>query len=177
MRFTELAIGGSYLIDIEPRRDERGFFARTFCAQEFAEHQLITTIRQCSTSYNARRGTLRGLHYQVAPHEETKVVRCTSGAVFDVIVDVRSESPTYRTWIGVELTAANRRMLYVPAGVAHGFQTTEDDTELFYQISTEFVPEASRGIRWDDPQLAIAWPDTGARVVSRRDSSFPLLAQ
>jgi dTDP-4-dehydrorhamnose 3,5-epimerase len=173
VRFTQLEIGGAWLIDIEPHDDERGFFARTFCAREFAEHGLVTTIAQCSTSFNAKRGTLRGLHYQVAPHEEAKVVRCTSGAIFDVVVDLRASSATYGEWRSVELSARNRRMLYIPPGVAHGFQTTEDETEVYYQISTEYVADASRGVRWDDPALGIEWPPPDDRIISQRDSTYP----
>jgi dTDP-4-dehydrorhamnose 3,5-epimerase len=175
VRFTQLEIAGAWLIEIEPHVDERGFFARTFCAREFAEHGLVATIAQCSTSFNAKRGTLRGLHYQVAPHEEAKVVRCTSGAIFDVVVDLRANMSTYRKWRSVELSASNRRMLYIPPGVAHGFQTTEDETEVFYQISTEYVADASRGVRWDDPSLAIEWPFPDSRIISQRDSSYPLM--
>ena len=175
MRFTELEIAGVYLIEVDPQPDERGFFARTFCVREFEERGLITTIAQCSTSFNARRGTLRGLHYQVSPHEEAKVVRCTSGAIVDVVVDVRPSSPTFGKWRSAELSAVNRRMLYVPPGVAHGFQTTEDGTEVFYQISTAYVADASRGLRWDDPRLAIEWPLPDNRIISQRDSSYPLI--
>jgi dTDP-4-dehydrorhamnose 3,5-epimerase len=177
MRFTELEIAGVYLIELEPHVDERGFFARTFCVREFEEYGLNTTIAQCSTSFNARRGTLRGLHYQVAPHEEAKVVRCTSGAIFDVVVDVRASSPTYAQWRSAELSARNRRMLYIPPGVAHGFQTIENDSEVYYQISTEYAVDASRGIRWDDPTLAIRWPLGENRIISQRDASFPLFGE
>jgi dTDP-4-dehydrorhamnose 3,5-epimerase len=173
MQFTELGIAGVYWIDLELHEDERGFFARTFCVREFEERGLSTLIAQCSTSFNARRGTLRGLHYQAAPHEETKVVRCTSGAVFDVVVDLRVSSPTRGKWESAELSGSNRRMLYIPPGVAHGFQTTEDNTEVFYQISTEYVPSAARGIRWDDPQLAIDWPLRDEKIISARDAAFP----
>jgi dTDP-4-dehydrorhamnose 3,5-epimerase len=173
VKFIELEITGAYLIEIEPHTDERGFFARTFCAREFGERGMISTVAQCSTSFNARRGTLRGLHFQAAPHEEAKVVRCTSGSIFDVLVDLRAGSPTRGAWTGVELTAANRRMVYVPPGIAHGFQTLEDETEVFYQISTEYEPSASHGVRWDDPRLAIAWPLREKRIISARDASFP----
>lgn len=175
MHFRELDIGGAYMIDVEPNVDERGFFARTYCAREFEERGLVATIAQCSTSFNARRGTLRGLHYQAPPHGEARVVRCTAGAIFDVLVDLRVKSPTYRKWRSVELSSSNRRMVYVPPGVAHGFQTLEDDTEVFYQISVEYVASLSRGIRWDDPQLAIGWPFANDRILSPRDSGFPRL--
>jgi dTDP-4-dehydrorhamnose 3,5-epimerase len=176
MKFTQLNIAGACLIDVEAHTDERGFFARTFCKEELEQLGLIANIAQCSTSFNARRGTLRGLHYQIAPHEETKIVRCTSGAIFDVIVDVRPESTTFGTWLAAELTARNRRMMYVPEGVAHGFQTLEDGSEVFYQISTGFSSEASRGIRWDDPHLAIPWPIPDDKIISPRDSQFPWLS-
>jgi dTDP-4-dehydrorhamnose 3,5-epimerase len=173
MRFTKLDIVGAFLIEIEAHHDERGFFARTFCKSEFANHGMNATLVQCSTSFNARRGTLRGLHYQAAPHEETKIVRCTAGAIFDVIVDSRTRSSTFGTWFATELTSRNRRMMYVPEGVAHGFQTLEDESEVFYQISTEFTPEAGRGIRWDDPHLSIPWPLREDRIISPRDAEFP----
>jgi dTDP-4-dehydrorhamnose 3,5-epimerase len=173
VRFTQLEIAGAWLIDIEPHEDERGFFARTYCVREFAEHRLVTTIAQCSTSFNAKRGTVRGMHYQAEPHAEEKVVRCTAGAIFDAIVDIRPTSSTYLRWLGIELTARNHRMLYIPAGLAHGFQTLEDNTEVFYQISVDHEPAASRGIRWTDPALDIAWPIRDDVTVSRRDTSFP----
>lgn len=173
MRFTQLVLAGAYLIDIEAHEDDRGFFARTFCAREFTDHGLSTTVAQCSSSFNKSRGTLRGMHFQAAPYEEAKVVRCTSGRIFDVIVDLRRESPTYASWHGVELTGENHRMLYVPRGFAHGFQTLEDDSEVFYQISVEYVPSASRGIRWNDPSLAIKWPITEGLTISARDEALP----
>lgn len=173
MRFTELDLAGAYLIDIESHHDDRGFFARTFDAREFSECGLFATVAQCSTSFNARRGTLRGLHYQAAPHEEAKVVRCTAGAIFDVIVDIRPESPTYAEWRSAELTSENHRMLYIPPGFAHGFQTLEKNVEVFYQISVEYVPTAGRGIRWDDPALGITWPINDGVIISARDAAFP----
>ena len=176
MRFTELEIPGVYLIEPEPHMDERGFFARTFCVREFAERGLNTTIAQCSTSFNARRGTLRGLHYQVAPHEEAKVVRCTSGAIFDVVVDLRASSASYGKWRSAALSSSNRNMLYIPPGVAHGFQTTEDESEVYYQMSTAYAADASRGVRWDDPSLAIEWPLRERPIMSQRDLSYPLIA-
>ena len=173
MRFTRLDLAGAYLIDLEPHQDERGFFARTFDAREFGERGMFPTVAQCSTSFNARRGTIRGMHYQVAPCEEAKVVRCTSGAILDVIVDIRPESPTYTKWCSVELTSNNLRMLYVPPGFAHGFQTLENNTEVFYQISVEYAPSAGRGIRWNDPVLGISWPITDGVIVSDRDALLP----
>jgi dTDP-4-dehydrorhamnose 3,5-epimerase len=171
VRFQEAGIVGAFIIDLEPRPDERGFFARTWCRDEFRARGLAADWVQCSVSYNSRRGTLRGLHYQADPCPEVKLVRCVRGAVFDVLVDLRP-GPTFRNWVAVELTAGNRRALYVPAGVAHGFQTLEDETELFYQISETFYPELQRGVRWDDPALRIAWPECGERVISPRDQSF-----
>lgn len=158
MKFTETPIAGAYVIEIEPVLDARGFFARTWCADELRARGLETDVAQCSISFNRKRGTLRGLHYQAAPHEEVKIVRCTAGAIFDVIADPRESSPSSGKWFGIELTAANRRMLYIPAGVAHGFQTLEDDTEVSYQMNVPYAPESARGIRWDDPRFAVAWP-------------------
>ena len=176
MIFVELALKGAFLIEPERLEDERGFFARTFCAAEFAARGLRATIAQCNVSYNRRRGTLRGLHYQAPPDEEAKLVRCTRGAAYDVIVDLRPGSATFRHWVGVELSAENRKMLYMPEGFAHGFQTLVDGTELFYQMSTAYVPGAARGIRWDDPDLAIEWPPVAARVISPRDLALPTYA-
>ena len=175
MIFTELALKGVYLIEPEQREDERGFFARTFCVEEFSAHSLDTTVAQCNVSYNRRRGTLRGLHYQAPPYAEVKLVRCTAGAAFDVVVDIRPDSPTFKKWLGVELSAKNRKMLYIPEGFAHGFQTLEDHTELFYQMSKVYVPEAARGIRWNDPTLGISWP-LHVTVISSEDKVLPVLA-
>lgn len=172
MRFIETSIPGAYLIEIEPIEDERGFFARSWCQREFAEHGLDANLVQCNISFNHARGTLRGLHFQAPPHEETKLVRCTRGALFDVLVDMRPASPAYCRWEGFELTAMNHRMLYVPKGLAHGFQTLEDDTEVFYQMGEFFHPESARGVRWDDPTLAIRWP-IAAPILSDRDAAFP----
>jgi dTDP-4-dehydrorhamnose 3,5-epimerase len=175
MKFQETELKGAYVIEPSPASDERGFFARTFCAREFAERGLAAELAQCSTSYNQRRGTLRGLHYQAPPHEEEKLVRVTAGAIFDVIVDLRDGSPSFGRWFGLELSAENRRMLYIPKGFAHGFQTLRDDSEVFYQISTFYEPASIRGIRWDDPDLAIAWPDPRHAIISDRDRALPLL--
>lgn len=173
MRFIETELKGAFLIEIEPREDERGFFARAWCEEEFRAHGLNPQIRQCNISFNRYRGTLRGMHYQVAPYGEVKVVRCTAGAVYDVIIDLRPESPTYCRWTGVELSQSNRRMLYIPEGFAHGFQTLQDNTELFYQMSESFHPEAARGVRWDDPLFGITWPPVERRILSERDRQFP----
>lgn len=176
MIFTGLSLRGAFLIEPERLEDERGFFARTFCAEEFAAHGLNTTVAQCNVSYNRRRGTLRGLHYQAPPHEEAKLVRCTAGAAFNAIVDIRPGSPTFKRWLAIELSAGNRKMLYIPEGFAHGFQTLDDDTELSYLMSNSYVPQAAWGIRWDDPDLAIRWPPAVERVISSRDLALPTSA-
>jgi dTDP-4-dehydrorhamnose 3,5-epimerase len=174
MIFTESPLRGAFLIDMSPAEDERGFFARSFCAEEFAKRSLPTHLAQCSVSFNARRATLRGLHFQAAPHEEEKLVRCTRGAVFDVIVDLRPESPTFRRWFGTELTAVNHRSMYVPKGFAHGFISLADDSEVLYMISVPYAPGFAKGLRWDDPALGIRWPLMPA-VMSPRDAEHPLL--
>jgi dTDP-4-dehydrorhamnose 3,5-epimerase len=174
MRFHELPIAGAWAIEVEPSADERGLFARTFDAELFAERGLAAELAQISTSFNARAGTLRGLHYQADPHGERKLVRCTAGAALDVIVDLRPDSATHLRWHGVELSAENRTSVYVPRGVAHGFQTHVDGTEMLYLIDVPFVPEASRGVRWDDPAFGVRWPEPpGERVISERDRTFP----
>lgn len=172
MKFTPTPIDGAYLIDIEPFQDTRGFFSRVYCNDQFSALNLETVWLQCSISFNRRQGTLRGLHYQIAPHEETKQVRCTRGAIFDVIVDLRPQSSTFGHHFSVTLTEDNRRTLYIPAGLAHGFQTLVDDTEVYYQISARYVPEAARGICWNDPALGIEWPIT-APIMNDRDKTFP----
>jgi dTDP-4-dehydrorhamnose 3,5-epimerase len=175
--FRETPLPGAFLVEPERLEDERGFFARTWCAREFAERGLNAALAQCSTSYNARCGTLRGMHYQAAPHEEAKLVRCTRGAIHDVIVDLRPGSATYCRWFAAELTEANGVALYVPEGFAHGFQTLADRTEVLYQISEFHAPQASRGVRWDDPAFAIEWPRTEARIMSARDGAYPDFAR
>jgi len=172
VKFSPTALVGAYVIDIEPVADERGFFVRSWCREEFARHGLNPDLAQCSISFNKKRGTLRGMHYQAKPHEETKVVRCTRGAIYDVILDLRPESSTFRKWIAVELSADNRRMLYIPAGLAHGFQSLTDDTEVFYQISAPYHPESACGVRWDDPAFGIEWP-VAERVISDKDRQYP----
>lgn len=174
MIFTESPLPGAFLVDLEPLADERGFFARSFSADEFAARGLSVGWRQCSVSFNARKGTLRGLHCQDAPHEEHKLVRCTAGAIFDVIVDIRPHSLRYRHWFGAELTAQNRRSLFVPPGYAHGFVTLSDDAEVYYMISAPHAPEHARGFRWNDPAFGIQWP-LAPSVISSRDAGFPLL--
>jgi dTDP-4-dehydrorhamnose 3,5-epimerase len=172
MIFTGTNIDGVWVIDAERLEDERGFFARTWDADEFTEQGLNPELTQCSISYNLARGTLRGMHYQAAPHEEAKLVRCTAGAIFDVALDLRPGSPTFKAWFGVELSAQNRRALYVPEGCAHGFLTLEDDSEVHYQISQAYMPDAARGVRWDDPAFAISWPGEVV-VINERDRSYP----
>jgi dTDP-4-dehydrorhamnose 3,5-epimerase len=174
MIFTESRLPGAFLVDLEPLADERGFFARTYCADEFAAKGLSVEWRQCSVSFNARKGTLRGLHYQDAPHEEHKLVRCSAGAIFDVIVDIRPHSPGFKRWFGVELTAQNRRSLFIPPGYAHGFVTLSDDAEVYYMISVPHAPAQARGFRWSDPAFGIQWPLTPS-VISSRDAAYPLL--
>jgi dTDP-4-dehydrorhamnose 3,5-epimerase len=170
--FKQTPIAGSYVIEIDPKHDERGFFARSWCATEFAEAGLVAELDQGSISSNADAGTLRGMHYQIAPDYETKVVSCRSGALFDVIIDLRSGSPTFRQWFGIELTAQNYRALYIPPGLAHGFLTLADHTDVFYQISGQYVPSSGRGVRWNDPAFGIAWPATPLRM-AERDKAYP----
>ena len=176
MLFRPLDIPGLFLIELERKEDERGFFSRLFCTETFLQHGLCADYPQWSVSFNERRGTLRGLHFQAPPHEETKLVSCTRGAVFDVAVDLRPHSPSRGRWIAVELSADNRSTFYIPAGFAHGFQTLTDEAEVRYHISERYRPEAARGVRWDDPDLAIGWPQAGSRVISDRDQNLPRLA-
>jgi dTDP-4-dehydrorhamnose 3,5-epimerase len=172
VRFEELALAGAYIVEPELHTDQRGFFARMFCEEEFATKGLTSRFPQSSISFNACRGTVRGMHFSVAPHEETKLVRCTAGVIYDVIVDLRSKSATYLNTIAVELSAQNHRALYIPTGLAHGFQALEDHTEVFYMIDTPFVPGAARGLRWNDPSICITWPEP-ITVISERDLQFP----
>jgi dTDP-4-dehydrorhamnose 3,5-epimerase len=173
VKFTPAPLAGAWVIDLEPIADDRGSFARTWCVREMEAHGLVTRAVQCSVSRNTRKSTLRGMHFQAAPHEETKVVRCTRGAIFDVIVDLRPGSATFKRWFGAELSAANGRALYVPAGMAHGFQTLADDTEVAYQISEFHHPESARGVRWDDPAFSIEWPQAASRVIHPKDLAYP----
>jgi dTDP-4-dehydrorhamnose 3,5-epimerase len=180
MIFTETKLKGAYIIGLEPIQDERGFFARSFCAKEFAKNGLNFNIVQCNISHNEKRGTLRGMHYQTAPHQEAKIVSCTKGSVFDVIIDLRPDSPTYCQWFAIELTAhrsplaANYKMLYIPEGFAHGFQTLEDDSVVFYQMSEFYHPECARGVRFDDPVFNIQWP-IKEMIISERDRNFKFI--
>ncbi len=173
MRFTETALKGAYVIEIEKREDHRGFFARAWCKKEFEAHSLNTDLVQINVGYSKKRGTLRGMHFQTKPYEECKLVRCTTGAVVDVIIDLRPESPTYKKWIGVELTAENRTMLYVPEGFAHGYQTLVDHTEVVYHTSQLYAPEHATGVRYDDPAFGIVWP-LPVEAISDADKSWPL---
>ena len=165
-------IPGAYLVELQPRQDERGFFARSWCAREFSERGLEERLAQCNISFNDRRGTLRGMHYQADPFPEAKLVRCTHGSIFDVVLDLRPGSPTYLAWRGFELTRTNRRALYVPAGCAHGFQSLEDETEVLYNMSEFFHPEQARGVRWNDPAFRIRWP-LPQPILSARDAGYP----
>jgi dTDP-4-dehydrorhamnose 3,5-epimerase len=174
--FTETHLRGAYIIDIEPLKDDRGYFARSFCREEFFRHGLKFEVAQCNISFNRRKGTLRGMHYQIPPKAEAKLVRCTRGAVHDVIVDLRDDSTTFRRWEAVNLTGDDSRMLYVPEGFAHGFQTLADDSEVFYQMFESYSPEHAHGVRWDDPELGIEWP-LPIPIVSERDRAYPLLAK
>jgi len=172
MIFRETKLPGVFEVDAERRADERGFFARTWCQTEFTSHGLDTKIVQCSLSFNPRKGTLRGMHYQVAPYAETKLVRCTRGAIFDVILDLRPQSPTFKDWVSVVLTAENRKTAYVPQGCAHGFLTLEEQSEVFYQMSASQNAESARGVRFDDPAFQIAWSEK-IEVISERDRNYP----
>ncbi|WP_439883368.1 dTDP-4-dehydrorhamnose 3,5-epimerase [Pontibacter sp. MBLB2868] len=172
MIFTETKLKGAFIIDVKRLEDERGFFGRSFCQDEFEKHGLSNDVRQTNVSYNKKKGTLRGMHMQLAPNEESKLVRCTRGAIYDVIIDMREESETYKQWIGVELTADNYRMLFVPEGFAHGFITLEDNTDVTYQVTEFYTPGAEKGIRWNDPAFNIQWPIEPV-VISDKDQAHP----
>jgi dTDP-4-dehydrorhamnose 3,5-epimerase len=172
MIFRETKLRGAFIIDIERREDDRGFFARTWCRREFEVHGLNPRLAQCSISFNARKGTLRGMHYQVKPFEEAKLVRCTKGSLCDVIVDMRRDSPSFKEHLSITLTSGNRTMLYVPEGFAHGFLTLEDGTEVHYQISEFYAPDYAKGFRWNDPAFGIAWP-SAVSIISDRDRNYP----
>jgi len=176
MKFKELELPGAYVIDLQKIEDQRGFFARAFCRNEFEQNGLNATLVQCNISYNPVEATLRGMHYQAPPYGEVKSVRCTAGAIYDVIVDVRRHSHTYCKWIGIELTASNRRMLYVPEGFAHGYLTLTSETEVFYQVSECYRPEAERGARWDDPAFRIEWP-MKPKMLSLKDAAHPIFVK
>ncbi len=172
MIFIETKLEGAYIIDLERIEDDRGFFARTWCRREFSERGLNPGLAQCSISFNSKRGTVRGMHYQLPPHEEAKLIRCARGGIYDVIIDLRPQSPTFKQWLSVELTEKNQRMLYVPEAFAHGFQTLADNTEVSYYISEIYAPECASGVRWDDSAFGIQWP-LKARVITPKDQSYP----
>lgn len=173
MIFHETPLNNAYWVEVEQVEDERGFFGRVWCKEEFGKYGLSTEMVQGSVSFNRKKGTLRGMHFQMPPYEETKIVRCTQGGIFDVIIDLRPGSATYVQWYGVELTAENRKMLVIPPGFAHGFQTLADETEVFYLISEFYQPDAARGVRWNDRTFAIDWPTVGHRIISERDQHWP----
>jgi dTDP-4-dehydrorhamnose 3,5-epimerase len=172
MIFKETSLKGAFIIDLERLKDERGFFARSWCQKEFETHGLNPRLVQCNVSFNKKKGTLRGMHFQVAPYEEAKLVRCTMGAIYDVIIDLRTDSPSFKKHIGVILNPENRTMFYTPEGFAHGFLTLEDDTEVFYQMSEFYDPGSARGVRWNDPAFGIQWPSE-VKVISERDQTYP----
>ena len=171
MIFKELSIAGVYLISLEKHEDERGFFARTFCKKEFAEHNLVTDFVQCNLSYNRVKGTLRGMHFQRPPHEEVKIVSCLRGAIYDVVLDIRESSPTYGKWLAEELTEENHNMLYIPAGLAHGFQTLSDESLVYYQMSEFYAPNSASGVRYNDERFKIKWAGD-VTIISEKDKNY-----
>lgn len=173
MIFTETKLRGAFVIEPERHEDERGFFARTWSRREFEERGLNPDLAECNLSLSTRRGTLRGMHFQAWPHAQAKLVRCTAGAIYDCIIDLREGSATFAQWFAVELSAESRRQLYVPEGFAHGFQALEDRTEVFYQTSSVYAPESGRGVRWDDPAFGITWPEAAERIINERDRNYP----
>jgi dTDP-4-dehydrorhamnose 3,5-epimerase len=175
--FTETELPGAFLVDLERREDERGFFARAWCAEEFSDHGLSPRLVQANLSFNEQQGTIRGMHYQVDPHAEAKLVRCTRGAVYDVIIDLRPDSRMFKRWIGVELTEENRRAIYVPEGFAHGYQTLTPDAETYYLVSEAYAPHAEGGVRWNDPAFAIEWPNSSTPILSDKDRTWPDFVQ
>ena len=172
MKFSETQLKGAYFIEIEKLSDDRGFFARSWCQKEFEDHGLESGFVQANVSYNLKKGTIRGMHYQIAPYQECKLIRCTRGAIYDVIIDLRPDSPTYKQWAGVELTADNYIMFFVPEDFAHGFQTLTDKTEITYQVSQFYTPGAEKGIRFNDPEFNIQWP-LEATIISDKDNTWP----
>jgi dTDP-4-dehydrorhamnose 3,5-epimerase len=173
MIFNETKLSGAFIVEPDVFEDERGFFARSWTRAEFVGCGLDARIEECSISFNKRRGTLRGMHYQLAPYGQAKLVRCTSGAIYDVIIDLRPDSQTFMQWVSVELTARNRLALYIPVDFAHGFQTLEDETEVSYHMSDVYAPESARGVRWDDPAFGIEWPAADQRIINERDRTYP----
>lgn len=172
MIFEKTRLKGAYIIKLEKLEDERGFFARSFCKREFEQHGLTVNIAQCNLSFSKKRGTLRGMHYQIKPYEETKLLSCIRGAIYDVIIDIRPDSPFYKKWFSLELNADDYTMIYIPEGFAHGFQTLEDNTTVYYLVSEFYAPEYERGVRWDDPMFDITWPYAVPTVISERDKSY-----
>jgi len=175
MIFRETKLPGAYVVEIERREDDRGFFARSWCRREFEAHGLNPNLAQCNVSFNTKKGTMRGMHFQAEPYEEAKLVRCTLGSLYDVIVDLRQDSPSFRKHVGIILNPDNRKMLYVPEGFAHGFLTLEDNTEVHYQLSEFYAPEYARGFRWNDPAFGIEWPSE-VKIISDRDRNYPDLS-
>jgi len=173
MIFHETRLNGAFVVELELKKDMRGFFARTWDQEVFREHGLATNVVQSNLSFSKKAGTLRGMHYQVAPHEETKLIRCTKGEIYDVVIDLRPTSPTYKQWSAFQLTEDNYQMLYVPKGFANGFESLTDDVELIYHVSEFYSPESERGVRWDDPQFGIKWPDVPVRTISEKDRNWP----
>jgi dTDP-4-dehydrorhamnose 3,5-epimerase len=172
MIITETKLKGAFAIDLKRHEDERGFFAQMWTQRELEERGMEGRFVQCNVSYNNRRGTLRGLHYQAPPDAQAKLISCTAGSIYDVGIDLRPDSSTFRQWVGVELSADNHRMLYLPGDFAHGYLTLEDDTEVFYLVSSPYAPQSERGVRWDDPAFRVAWPGAGEFIVNERDNSF-----
>lgn len=172
MNFLGLPLKGAFIIEPEKKCDERGFFVRTWCSKEFSEHSLSANLVQCSISYNIKKGTLRGMHYQISPYEEVKLVRCTRGSIYDVIIDLRPDSDTFTKWYAVILNSNNNKMIYIPEGFAHGFLTMENETEVFYQMSEFFYPELSKGVRWNDPLFNISWPKVENLIISQKDREW-----
>ena len=173
MKFTKTGLDGAYVIEIEPHYDDRGFFARAGCRREFETMGIQFNFVQANIAFSNKKGTLRGMHFQKAPHAEAKFLRCVRGAVFDVMIDLRHDSPTFKKWFGIELTADNHKMVFIPEGFAHGYLTTVDDTEVFYLVSAFYSPDAEGGVRWDDPAFGIKWPMTGHLIISEKDRSLP----
>jgi dTDP-4-dehydrorhamnose 3,5-epimerase len=174
MIFKKTDLKDAYIIELEAFSDSRGYFARAFCKNEFANHGIDFTVVQANTSFSAQKHTLRGMHYQDEPYQEAKLIKCTKGSIFDVIIDMRPDSPTYKQWLGVELSNQNRKMIYAPEGVAHGFLTLEDDTEVYYPVTEYYTPDAEKGIRWDDSAFGINWPVL-PEIISEKDMSWPLI--
>lgn len=173
MKFTELELKGAYLIELEKFEDKRGFFARTFCKKEFSDNGLDPELSQISIAFNKKKGTLRGMHYMLPPYKEAKLVRCSRGKIYDVIIDLRPESKTFKKWYSTELSQDMPKMIYLPEGFAHGYQTLAHNTEVIYHMSILFVPEYYTGVRWNDPAFKIKWPDVKDRIISEKDNSYP----